>query len=102
MFSTEQPHEMIAEVPLLKSSNDDDSEIIAELRDKLSGSEEECVQLRQRLNEMEGELRNMLNDQQMNLGTYEETIEKLMRERETLVKGLEAERSSLLEQLEAA
>jgi len=43
-----------------------------------------------------------LNDQQMNLGTYEETIEKLMRERETLVKGLEAERSSLLEQLEAA
>ena len=87
IFSAERP----TEVPLHQATNEDNAELVADLRDKLAQSEDECTSLRQRLDEFEREFRETLNDQRTNLGVYEETIEKLTRER-----------SSLLEQLETA
>ena len=80
---------MIAEVPLVQSANDENEEIIADLRKKLSHSEEERTLIRERLNEIEREFCNMLNDQQTNSGAYEQTIENLMRERDALLEELE-------------
>lgn len=70
------------------TSNEDDEAIIAQLREQVSQNEEERALLRQRLNEVEHELCNTLNDQTANLGLYEQQIESLMKERDGLLETL--------------
>ena len=69
-----------------QSTHEDHEQQIKELRQKLSQNEDERSLLRERLNEVELEYREAIDDRASTLAMYEEQLQSLVQERNALVE----------------
>ena len=69
-----------------QSTNDDHERQIKQLQQKLSQNEDERSLLRERLNEVEVEFRQAIDDRASTIAMYEEQLQSLVQERNALVE----------------